>query len=109
LPEPKKKQQEYFSRVESGAMVGKCFLGPGVKLKFPKCGSPVIGFIFWSELNGPFEAGAELRYKLALLRLNPYIFLIGVGFGTTHMRLICPCGRTTRVRMVLAFLFHHDA
>jgi hypothetical protein len=37
------------------------FLGPSVKLKFSKSGSPVIEFKFWSELNGPFEAGAKLR------------------------------------------------
>ena len=37
------------------------FLGPGVKLKFPKSGYPVTEFKFWSELNGPFEAGAKLR------------------------------------------------
>jgi hypothetical protein len=37
------------------------FLGSGVKLKFPKSGYPVTEFKFWSELNGPFEAGAKPR------------------------------------------------
>jgi hypothetical protein len=57
------------------------FLGPGVKNKCPKKWLPFKEFKFWSELNGPFEAGVRTRDCIPKER------------GTEAYHWLCRCTR----------------
>jgi hypothetical protein len=66
---------------------------------------------FWSNMANPaMGVERECHSTHAHVPPPPSLALSALQLpGTTRTRPICPRGRTKRVRMVLAFLFHHDA